>query len=282
MGEEPVSATEVMDTHLHVTSPDTGRYPRRPSDGTTWWDRPGTSVDEILGDLERAGVDRGVAVQALGPYGYDNRLVIDVAAEHADRVTAVVAVDVDSPDAPAEITRCGRHAGVVGVRLFAVVGDARWPGGPRTAACLAAARDAGLTIVLTAFQDQLSLLCADIERVPDAEVTLDHCGFPRLESAVVAAGQPVLAFAEMPHVSIKISGHLLTEAAEQGDPAELVAQLTGLYGGRRVMWGSDHPQTPSGGYPTLLAQGVEASRLLQPEDRQAFLRTNAMRLFGPS
>ncbi|MDE2474454.1 MAG: amidohydrolase, partial [Alphaproteobacteria bacterium] len=74
----------IIDTHAHVISTDTIRYPRAPIGGhqSDWSrDRP-VSADAIIAAMDDAGVAKTILVQASTCYGHDNSLVVDSVAAH--------------------------------------------------------------------------------------------------------------------------------------------------------------------------------------------------------
>ena len=270
-----------IDTHVHLASPDQDRYPRHPMDvGSPWWHRAGYSADEVLATVTGAGVAGLLAVQAVGVYGYDNAYVVDAAAQHPDRVRAVVAVDMEGPDPAADVVREAGRPGVVGVRLFAVTPGSSWVGTARGRAAVEAVADLGLTLVLTVFQAQLAVLRPLLEARPSLGVALDHCAFPALVDGVVAPDQPVLTLAELPQVALKVSSHLFGSLGGDGDPAPLVDQLARCFGPDRLLWGSDYPQTAHSSYAALVDEGRRAVRHLDPAHQAAVLGDNAADRFG--
>jgi len=273
--------TDVFDTHIHVASDDIDRYPRQPTGvGSDWWLDGSFDADSTLSVLSDAGVARGVAVQAHGLYRFDNRYVIDVATGHPDRMTAVVAVDMDRPDVAAEIVRYGELPAVVGVRLFAVGGSDQWVGTPRVTAAFEAAATSRLTVVLTVFARHLAALRPAIDGFPDVPVALDHCAFPQLAGASIVAGEPLLDLAGARNVWLKASSHNLLEAAAGGEPLELVEQLVRHFGADRLMWGSDYPQTRGHGYRALLDLALQSCRTLAPAAQEGFIGANAAAIFA--
>jgi predicted TIM-barrel fold metal-dependent hydrolase len=273
--------TDVFDTHIHVGSDDIDRYPRQPTGvGSDWWRDGGCDADSTLAVLSDAGVARGVAVQAHGLYRFDNRYVIDVATDHPDRMTAVVAVEMDRPDVGAEIVGYGEFPAVVGVRLFAVGGSDQWVGTRRVMEAFEAAATSRLTVVLTVFARHLAALRPAIDDFPNLPIALDHCAFPQLAGAGVAEGQPLLELAGAPNVWLKASSHNLLEAAAGGEPLEFVEQLVRLFGADRLMWGSDYPQTRGHGYRALLDLALQSCHTLAPAAQKGFIGANAAALFG--
>jgi predicted TIM-barrel fold metal-dependent hydrolase len=124
----------------------------------------------------------------------------------------------------------------------------------------------------------LQALSKLIGELPDVRVALDHCGFPDLSEGRVAPDAPLLALQDAGHVSLKISSHLLRDAAATGDPVALVGQLAAAFGGERLLWGSDYPQTDSD-YGALLDDAAAATRQLDVGVRTGFFSGNATQVF---
>ena len=130
----------------------------------------------------------------------------------------------------------------------------------------------GITVVPVVFPRHLGAVRALAEPRPSVVVALDHAGFP---DHPLDAGAPVLGLADLPAVHLKVSSHLLLEAA---DPAAELRQLVAAFGADRLCWGSDYPQT-SPDYGGLLALGQVAAAGLSATDGEAFLAGTAARLF---
>jgi L-fuconolactonase len=268
-----LAGTAVIDTHVHVACGDTDRYPRSPRGvGSDWW-RSGHDASALVAALDAAGVARAVVVQAVGPYGYDNRCAIDAVAARPDRLSLVVAVDPDSPDPAADLAHLAENAPLAGVRLFGVGGgEPAWLTDGRGGAVWDAAGALGITVVPVVFPRHLAAVRALAQPRPAVVVALDHAGFP---DHPLDAAAPVLGLADLPAVHLKVSSHLLLEAA---DPAVELDRLVAAFGADRLCWGSDYPQT-SPDYGVLLACGRDAAAGLSAADRDAFLAGTAARLF---
>ncbi|NUU26297.1 MAG: amidohydrolase family protein [Streptomycetaceae bacterium] len=276
--------TGIVDTHVHVVSPDTARYPRTggTGDGTDYWSDGTATAEHVLGVQAASGVDGCVLVQGVGAYGYDCRYVLDAAAAHPDSTRAVVATD------PADVRTADRLAemidrqGVCGVRLFAVSGGPgrpvpEWVDAPHIGQLLDVADQAGITLVLTAFAPHLPRFAPLLATRPGLDVALDHAGFP--DPAAGRAGlAPVLALAELPTVRVKISTHLVASYAP-ADPADLVDTLADAFGDERLLWGSDHPQTRSPAYPEMVELARRAVRRRPRAAQDAILGGNARALW---
>jgi L-fuconolactonase len=279
----------LVDTHVHVVSADNERFPLAPTGlGRHWWSEPGRDADGLVSVMDSHGVGQALATQAIGPYGYDNTYLLQAVSGHPDRLAAVPAVDVDDRAIDdgvlaASIARLAASPGVVGVRLLGIAPGSAWAHDEaRARVAFHAARRAGLVIVLTVWPDQLRALTNLIRETSDLPVALDHCGFPDLSGDRVPADAPLMALREDDNVRLKVTSHLLREAAEHGDPASLVAQLAAAFGAERLLWGSDYPQT-DGDYDAVLGDAAAAALGLDADARPGFFAGNATRtFFGPS
>ncbi len=275
----------LVDTHVHVASADRDRFPHRPTGlGRQWWSEAGWDAECLVSVMDDHGVELALATQAIGPYGYDNSYLLHAAAGHPDRVAAIPAVDVedratDDDELAHSIAALATFPGVVGVRLFGVAPGSSWPHDEaRARAAFHAARRAGLVTVLTVWPDQLQALTNLIRESSDAPVVLEHCGFPDLSGDRVPADAPLLALRDDENLRLKVTSHLLREAAVDGDAANLVAQLAATFGAERLLWGSDYPQT-DGDYDALLRDAAAAARGIEAGARPGFFSGNATRTF---
>jgi L-fuconolactonase len=284
----------IVDTHVHVV--DAMRQPLRPTGvGSRWWDAPDRDAGAFRAVMADQGVAAAVLVQPVGAYGYDNGYLLEAVADGGPALRAVVAVHLDdgrrsASELAAEVGTLAAYPGVCGLRLFAVAPGSAWAGaeavaspgsaaGARLRGVLGAARDAGLVVVLTVFSHQLAALAGVLAGFPELVVALDHCAFPDLAGARLAPGSALLAVRDHEQVVLKVSSHLLEEAAADGDPAELVVELADVFGPERLLWGSDYPQTGDD-YGALLTLARHAARRLPPAGRRDFFGGTAARIFG--
>lgn len=267
----------IVDSHVHVATPD-GRFPVAPTGiGTEWWREPDHDVEAFVGEMDRAGVDRAVLVQAVGPYAFDNRYVLAAAAAHPDQCCAVVAVDLDAPDPLAQLEELAALPAVTGVRLFGMTAARRWIDRGGAPAALATAARLGLTAVVTVTADDLVPLRPALAAAP-GPVVLDHCGFPAFADGRIAPGEAVLGLADLDHVHLKVTTNTFQHAGGD-DPAVVVDQVAAAFGPGRLLWGSDYPQT-FGGLGAAVDAARHAARNLPAGDRDRFLGATTARLFG--
>jgi predicted TIM-barrel fold metal-dependent hydrolase len=271
----------VTDAHVHVVSSDTSRFPLRPGGfGRDWWTGRAVDAEQVTRDLDAAGVDRAVIVQAVGPYGNDNGYVQEVAAASAGRFAVVVAIDSDGDDPAAELARLVDRGNVAGVRVAAFAGDAPWLTDGRGAAIWDAAADRGTNLVVACLAHHVPAVGELVRSRPDVTVALDHCAFPDLDGGLpYRRAAALFELAALPDVHLKLTTIVLRDADGSGDARALVARLVDAFGADRVCWGSDHPQTYELRYDQMVALARRATDMLDPAARAAVLDTTARRLW---
>src|SRR5579862_4173631 len=234
----------VTDSHVHVVSSDTQRYPLRPGDfGRDWWTGRPVDAGHITRDLDAAGVERAVIVQAVGPYGNDNRYATEVAAASDGRFEVVVAVDTNGSDPAAELAALVDRSPVAGVRVAAFAGDAPWLTDGRGAAIWDAAADRGTNLVVACLAPHVPALAQLARSRPDVTVALDHCAFPDLAGGPpYRRAAPLFDLADLSSIFLKVTTIVLRDAERAGGARALVAHLADTFGAQRICWGSDHPQ----------------------------------------
>ncbi len=270
-----MATDHVIDAHVHVASTDETAYPRTLTPaGSDWW-RTRCGVDELTAELDAAGVDRAVVVQAVGVYGYDCTYAADAVAASDGRLALVGAIDMAGTDAVADLRALVAATPLTGVRLFGVsAAGAGWLTNGVGAAVWEVAGDNGLVVVPTIFPDGLPGLRSVIEAHPDVTVALDHCAFPDFGGEDAMAD--LAAMADLPALHLKVTSHNLDHDA---DPATFVDTLAAAFGANRLCWGSDHPQHQTKTYRQMLDLALDASRHLTADERTAFLGGNAAALW---
>lgn len=271
---------DLIDTHVHVVSPDEARYPLQPTNVSgPWYREAPCSAEQLLERMDEAGVARAVLVQPNGAYTHDCSYAADSAARHSERFAGVCSVDPNASDPVATLDHWVRERGMRGVRLFALSRGASWLAEPRTFPLWERAAQLGARVVVTIFAHQLPELDTVLRRFPEVPVALDHCGFPELTGEPWRELDPLLALAECGNLHLKVSSFVLEAAEKAGDPRRLVAKLVAAFGAERVMWGSDFSQTHDRPYAGLVALGRHAFSGLSAEQQRGCLARTADRLF---
>ncbi len=262
----------IVDTHVHVVAEDEERYPLNPSGVTGPWYRDDPcSVERLVGLLDDADVGAAVLVQGMSAYRYDNRYTLDAAAGHPHRCTPVVCVDLTSPN-PASEARRLFAAGARGLRWVAI-----HDGGVAEPRAVWDAVDAArLPVVMTLLAEHLPALASALPTLPDLPIALDHCGFADYRSGLP---DDLVALAEFPNLTLKVSTIALDAAAAHGDVRELLPELVARFGADRLCWGSDYSQTHDRPYPDVVEYARYAASKLGDDDRVAYLGGTARTLW---
>lgn len=249
----------IVDAHAHVS--------------TSPW-----PVEDLLGRLGCAGVDRAVLIQP-GSYGYDHAYLTSVLARESS-VAGVCLVDPRRPDAPEELhRRC--EEGYRGLRLTGLGhGDAAWLFDHRTDALWRAADELDLVVSLLIDPHQLASVGAVAARHPGLGIAIDHLGRCRPGAPEV---EELLALAGWPNVSVKVSAlsWLSQETRPYADLRPMIAACLSEFGASRLLWGTDYPHALSAGpYPSPR----DELRAVLPDATEAELALvaggNAARLYG--
>ena len=271
----------VTDAHVHVVSRDTARFPLQPGGpGRDWWTDRAVDAPAITADLDAAGVDRAVIVQAVGPYRNDNRYAQRVVEASGGRFALVVAINPDDVDPATELATLAAAGGVAGVRVAAFTDDAAWMNDGRGPAIWAAAAEHRVNLVVACMAHHLPRVAELVRTGPEVAVALDHCAFPDLDG-----GPPydraalLLELASLPAVHLKVTTITLGAAEANGGTRPLIARLVDAFGAARVCWGSDHPQTYEVPYEQMVQLALDATADLDAVARAAVLDTTARALW---
>ena len=271
----------VIDAHLHVVSAETDRFPQQPSGfGRDWWTGRDVDVEQIGRDLDAAGVDRGVIVQAVGPYRNDNSYARAAVAGDPSRYALVAAIDAGGADPGSELAAVVDAGPVAAVRVFAAAGDATWLDDERGRAIWEVAAGTGTPLVAALFPGHLDALATLVDVQPTVTVALDHLAFPDLTGGPpYESAAPLLALVELSAVHLKVTTIALVSARAAGGTRALVEHLVERFGADRVAWGSDHPQSYELPYPEMVALAEDACAGLDQIARDAVLGGTAARLW---
>lgn len=278
----------IYDLHTHIISPDTDRYPAGPLGGnrSAWSAERPASLEELLRELDRAGVEKAAVVQAATMYGFDNAYVADSLAAHADRLIGVCSIDLVADNALALIDHWIGERGFAGVRIRAADGttpvrSAVSLDDPRLEPAWARLAAARIPVCIQMHSKHAPVLASVLRRHPELVVALDHGARPNL-----AGGPPYTELTELfglaafPNVYLKITPVTILRAAGEpgGDPVKLIARLVEGFGANRIAWGSNFPAS-KGSLLELRALIEGALSGLAPEAHADILGVTAARIY---
>jgi predicted TIM-barrel fold metal-dependent hydrolase len=260
----------LVDTHVHVISPDLERFPLQPPGVNTgpWWETHPCSAELLRLLMEDAAVDRAVLVQGVGAYGFDNEYTLAASKAAPEIFANVVCSDRRAHETTATLREL-LEQGARGYRWFMVHDDARLDQPRALWDALAALR---IPVVMTFLADRLEDFADAVPTFPDLRLAVDHCAFADLSQGIPDA---LAVLGEFPNVYLKVSTHALRSAAKGGDAADAVAELAARFDGR-LMWGSDFSQTHDVPYPELAEEGRRAAAKLDDDQRDAYFAGSAI------
>ena len=241
---------DIIDTHPHVFSPASDRYPVAPVGGeqSAWSLGVDVGPDQLVAAMDSASVDHAVVVQTSTVYGYDNNFLADGVDRFPSRLHGVCSVDARSPSVAADLDHWIDDRGMVGVRLFAAsstAGEIFSLTDPDLEPFWKAADRLQIPVDVQVRYSALGEVDQTATAFPGVPLVLDHIGgAPVRTGPCREVGSDLFALAAHEQVHIKFSGHNL-DAADEGpeSAAGLVSALVEAFGAERVLWGSNFPNT---------------------------------------
>jgi predicted TIM-barrel fold metal-dependent hydrolase len=248
---------------------------------------PEVTGDQMVAEMDAAGVDGAILVSAFTMYRYDASYALEVHERHSGRFALVKPVDPADPAVAEIVADWKRTLGAVGLRMLLVrsglATDAADPGLNRVLAT-AARHSLPANLHIAGRLDQGIEL---IRRNPDTQIIVDHLGLVQPHEPPVPA-QPwaelpkVLALAAHKNVAIKISGActLSREPYPYNDIWDPVCRMIDAFGIDRCLWGTDWTRAVN--FLTF-KQGVDAFRAtkrISDSDKAKLMGVNTARLYG--
>lgn len=297
----------VIDTHAHLITGNTDRYPPAPMHGTLRAVDVADpfDADMLIAAMDAASVTQACAVQRGHIYGYVNDYVIDSARRFAPRLKPVVMLDAAAPTAASTLRAMAAARQLGGIRLAAarITGtDSVWLDGPEAMRLWEVAAELGLPVAVIMFVHHrarnLPALARIADRHPNLPIVVDHVGVPHGSNYEVAwthqqgmpspdlgaphygIDAPLRDLCRRNNVHLKLTGITFERLRDAGvDAPAFVAALVATVGAERLMWGSDIGQT-AGPYGRLVEEVRDAVAGLSPDDQRRVLSGTAAAVYG--
>jgi predicted TIM-barrel fold metal-dependent hydrolase len=269
----------IVDTHVHVLSPDRTRYPRNFALDMAWA-KGDLAVEELARKMRAAGIHKATLVQAFAAYQYDNRYLRDARATLPDLFVAIGMVDPLAEDAARQVDELVGECGFSGIRVLLLAPEPRLDDErlfPLYRRC--AARRVPLTVLTR--PAKLEELHKVLRSLPDLRVVIEHLGLCTFEAGPpYAECNQLFVLAQHENLSLKFSTINLRAATKGKASIEsLFSLLRERFGARRLMWGSDFPSTSESDLPELFAFAREGLAFLAAQDQAAVFGGNALELW---
>ena len=280
-------AIEIIDIHPHIIAHDAQRYPPAPVRGkaSVWSQERPQTFEQLVAEMDDAGVAKAAIVQASTYYGFDNSYIADSVATIPERFTGVCTIDVLAPDAP-EVLKSWIARGFTGLRIFtggATHGnDETLLGDPRSYPVWEFAADAGIPICVQTNPLGLANVRNLLERFTATTVILDHIGRPKLDDGPpYADAQSLFDLADYSNLFLKLTPRSFA-LAESGasTPEAFFPKLVATFGADRIAYGSNLPAN-EGPMSALIAQ-ARAGLASLPDDQQAMILSGTAKRLYPT
>lgn len=287
---QPSRRPPVIDTHMHVWSSDTARFPfAHPTDRNFKPPLIAGTVEMLLEEMDAHAIDFAVLVQVIY-YGWDNRYVADCVKRHPRRFRAQGLIDPTDPNVADRLEYWVREHGLSGMRFSPIYyrGRDAWITSDahhrlwRKAGALGAV----FNFFLTA--PQLAPLETMLAAYPEVKVVIDHLARVELAGPDPEAEVARLTrLARYPNVSVKVSELNLLSPSKlrpYADTFPWVKRVYDAFGPDRLLWGTGFPGATraQAGRPPLPEELALVRRdipFLSASDREKLLGANAARLW---
>lgn len=252
---------QIIDIHPHIVSADTVRYPIAPlhGDRSDWSAMRAVTFEQLIAEMDEAGVAKAAIVHSVTTYGTDNSYVADSVAQEPQRFIGVYSIDMLAQDALKTFDHM-LALGMGGIRLY-TGGDApqmegRWLVNPATFPIWQRCADTGLAVAIWTTPVGLPMVAELAARFPSVKFALDHCARPVLKGGPPYAGcEEMFKLARYDNVYLKITPRTFDVAqAAPGGAEPFFARLVDAFGADHLAFGSNYPAS-EGPLKRLIEQG---------------------------
>jgi predicted TIM-barrel fold metal-dependent hydrolase len=279
-------ASTIVDVHPHTISPDVERYPPSPLFGvrSDWSKNRTARIEDLLAEMDRAGVQKAAIVHASTVYGFDNSLVVDAARHAPDRCVAVGSIDLLAPDAIA----CAKNwieRGVVCFRIFTggstKAVDASSLDDPRTYPVWDLMGERGLSMCINTNVSGVPAIVALARRFPNVPILVDHFAQADVTGGGdFAAAAPLFGMAALANIHLKLTPAVPSSLRKaEADGRAFMKKVVAEFGAGRIAWGSDWPSSPG-----TMAENLAVTRDLIADlsevDRDLILGGTALTIYS--
>jgi predicted TIM-barrel fold metal-dependent hydrolase len=280
-----LTGSKIVDIHPHIIADDVATYPLAPVAGvrSEWSATRAVSFEQLVAEMDEAGVDKAAIVHSSTTYGFDNSYVADCVTRMPERFTGVYAIDVLQPDAVATfdywLTR-----GMGGIRLF-TGGKTRqtageWLVDPRTYAVWERAAELGMTIVIQTTPAGLWMIVELLQRFPGVNIALDHLARPAVEDGPpYQAADDLFALSRYENLFLKLTPTACTKIRSgNATPETFLPLLVSAFGADHIAFGSNYPAS-AGPLADLVAEMKACLGCLSEVDQNWIMSRTAQALY---
>ncbi|MEC9287309.1 MAG: amidohydrolase family protein [Chloroflexota bacterium] len=267
----------IIDTHTHVVSSDKTKHPLDPG-ARGWSTEVSNDVEDLIKEMDEAGVDCATLVQPNATYGLDNSYQCDSAQRYVPRTVSVGILDPAAVDAADKLSYWTNEHGMTGVRLQSQAE----PDDSRCDAIWQRAEELGVPISIGGGGQpgKVDAMRNIGRRYPNVLFAPDHfAGWSGSEDKT-AMTVALEALAKLPNAHLRISSTSLGPYADLSDQEkDLFRRVFEAFTPQRIMWGSNFPSSRDGGYVGQVKLGQTALPWLSSEDQEWIMGKSAHKLW---
>ena len=280
----------VVDTHMHVWTNDTGRFPfAHPYEPNLKLPAVAGTVEMLVEEMDRHAIDYAVLVQVIY-YGWDNRYVVECVKQQPRRFRGHGLIDPTDPEVPRKLEYWMREHGLSGMRFSPIYyrGRDAWINSEPHHQLWKKAEELGAVFNYFIAADQLPKLEEMLARHPAVKIVIDHLA--RVDLAKPDPAEEVAKLtrlARYPNVWVKVSELNILSPSKKYPYADMfpwVRRVYDAFGPDRLLWGTGYPGATraQAGRPSLeqeLALVRQEIPFFSAEDREKILGRNAAALW---
>ena len=267
----------IVDTHTHVVSSDKVKHPLDPA-ARGWSTEVSNNVEDLIAEMDQAGVECATLVQPNATYGLDNIYQCDSAKLYAPRTVSVGILDPAAPDAADKLSFWVNEHGMLGVRLQSQAE----PDDPSCDAIWQRADELGVPISIGGGgqADKVNRMRNVASRHPNVMFAPDHFAGWSGSDDKTAMTAALEEMAKLPNAHLRVSSTSLGPYVGLNDAEkELFQRVVRAFTPQRDMWGSNFPSSRDGGDAGQLQIAATALDWLSEDDRNWIMGGSAHKLW---
>ena len=214
------------------------------------WASTPFSKDQLLAEMNRAGVDRAILVPPAFE-GDRNGLSLEAAKLHPDKFAVMGRLPLDDPKTRELLPRWRTNPGALGLRFtFFIPQQKKWLEDGTAAWLWPAAEAANIPLMIYPVPEALPYFHKVAREHPKLRIIIDHLAVGHEEwnrdDRAFQHIELLLALAAHPNIAVKASGlpEYSTDPYPYRNLHQYLRRIVEAYGARRVFWGTDFTRLP--------------------------------------
>jgi predicted TIM-barrel fold metal-dependent hydrolase len=263
----------ITDSQIHLWEPDRSDRPWPAADRVAVARDSSYSVEQMLPEMERAGVDRAVIVPPSW-IGENNATALEAAARYPERFAVMGRFDPMAPDARERLETWLSQPHMLGIRMTFLGSFTQWLEDGSIEWFWSGCERLGIPVMVL-----VAGICDKIvptaARHPGLRLIIDHmaCDLRGKAETAFVHFDDLLSLAAFPEVRVKVSSApcFSAEPYPFRDLEPFLRRIYEAFGARRLMWGADLAPRLTCSYKECLDHFASGLPFLTAEDRERIL-----------